>query len=324
MKKIQRKDKQGWTVEKAKKILADHVVKTKGEPYPCHDFSLVKLIVLGQWSNVYTTIIPKYFNAWRYVDLMAGSGTSYIKEADCIVAGSVFVAKAFAREPYSSFVVVEKNRERFEALKERAKELGSPCQMFNDNANTVADQIFGNQPEDVHSFVFVDNEGFNVSWRSIDTILKTESDLLINFPTKCFQRTCQERTSGSLNDFYGDSSWRNALVAGEEIDNTKALEIYMEKLRKTFGYYRLKAPYVSSIRIGNQNWFYDLILCCKSGKYTAAWQDLSNKTYWKDPNIPRNACNLLRGKSSILDQFMVPYDEKPADQQPKYKGLLDF
>jgi three-Cys-motif partner protein len=200
--------------------------------------------------------------------------------------------------------------------------------VLNDDANLVVDQIFGSQPEDTHSFVFIDNEGSNVNWRSIQTILKSESDILINYPTKCFQRTTQDRTAGSLNEF-GDSSWRNALVQGEEIDSSKALAIYEEKLRKTFWHSREKAPFVSSIRIGMQNWFYDLILCCKSGKYIKAWDDLKAKTYWRAPNIPRNACNLLRGKSSILDQYITPYDQassgkKVAELGPKFKPLTDF
>ena len=324
---MQRKDKAGWTIEKARKILSDAVVKTKGEAYPCHDFSLVKLIVLGQWSNVYTTIISKQkiFDSYRYVDLMAGSGTSYIKEAKCMVAGSVFVAKAFARHPYSSYVLVEKDHSRFEDLKARSNDLNGPCQLFNEDANNVVNEIFDNQPPKTHNFVFIDNEGFNVNWNSIETILRSRSDVLINYPTKCFQRTTDDRTAGSLDNFFGDSSWRNALVEGEAIDSDKALAIYEEKLRKAFWHFRGKAPYVSSIRVGMQNYFYDLILCCKKGDYIDAWEDLKTKTYWRDPNIPRNACLLLSGKSSILDEYIIPFEQKkPAQPEPKYKQLSDF
>jgi three-Cys-motif partner protein len=322
---MQRKDKSGWTIQKAKKILKDDVVNTKGMPYPCHDFSLVKLIVLGQWSNVYTTIIPKHFSVWRYIDLMAGSGTSHIKEANCDVAGSVFVAKAFAREPYSSYVLVEKDRERFEALKQRSAGLGSPYEVYNDDANNLVDQIFANQPDDVHNFVFIDNEGFNISWRSIEKILNTESDVLINYPTTSFPRTTKERTAGCLDNFFGDTSWRNIVVSGEKIDRDQALELYKEKLSKTFGFHRLKKPFVSNIRVGSQSYFYDLILCCKYGKYVNAWEDLKSKTYWKDPNIARNALDFLSGKSSILDEYIQDYlSPEEKQKERKDKSITDY
>ena len=67
------------------------------------------------------------------------------------------------------------------------------------------------------------------------------------------------------------------MVEGEDIDNAKALAIYVEKLSRTFGDYRQRHLTSQVYELGKQNCFYDLILCCKSGNYTTAWQDLKLK-----------------------------------------------
>ena len=56
--------------------------------YEGHNWSVVKLLVLGSWSYVYTTIISKNWRGpYYYVDLLAGSGTTKVKETGDIVVG---------------------------------------------------------------------------------------------------------------------------------------------------------------------------------------------------------------------------------------------
>ena len=50
------------------------------EHYEGHPWSLVKLVLLGQWAYVYTAILKNWTGGIRYVDLLAGSGTTLIRK----------------------------------------------------------------------------------------------------------------------------------------------------------------------------------------------------------------------------------------------------
>jgi hypothetical protein len=45
-----------------------------------HPWSVAKLLLLGQWADVYSTIIKDYFHSYRFVDLLAGAGRTRIEE----------------------------------------------------------------------------------------------------------------------------------------------------------------------------------------------------------------------------------------------------
>jgi len=48
----------------------------------------------------------------------------------------------------------------------------------------VAEEIFSNYP--YHNLVFIDNEGFDVEWKTIETVMKAKADIIINYPTAMF------------------------------------------------------------------------------------------------------------------------------------------
>ena len=65
----------------------------RDEHYIGHPWSLVKLVLLGQWAYVYTVILKNWKGGIRYVDLLAGSGTTKIKETDDVVKGHLLQLK---------------------------------------------------------------------------------------------------------------------------------------------------------------------------------------------------------------------------------------
>jgi len=111
--------------------------------------------------------------------------------------------------------------------------------------------------------------------------MKSKADIIINYPTAMFPRVphvSEER----LNKFFGDESWRLA-----RHDRKYSAKIYMDNLKKV--YERTKqqivgrpvSAYVNNIQLGNESYFYDIILVSKQGPYTHYWEDLRNEFHKK-------------------------------------------
>jgi len=264
--------------------------------YEGHPWSIVKLVLLGVWANVYTKILKKRKGGIRYVDLLAGSGTTLIQETKDVIKGSPFAVKAFAFHPFDDYILVEKNEERYKALIQNTKLLGNISKPKYGDCNKFVNEIFSDKS--FHNLVFIDMEGFDVTWESMECIIDSNSDIIINFPTSSFERTKALESQQCLDKFYGDHSWFKDII-----DREKFLNLYMEKLNRSFRDFRKQAPYAEAIRVGKSQYFYDIILLCRKGEYTDAWDYMKNKWNKQNPQDMENLLNYLKGRETRLDSF---------------------
>jgi three-Cys-motif partner protein len=269
-----------------------------------HSWSVAKLLLLGQWADLYSTIIQSNFpkSRYRFVDLLAGAGKTRLKKTKGkLVKGSVFVVDTFSQKhPFSKYILVEKNTKKCEALRQRTQPFGDRCEVVLNDTNKVVDELFSCQTD--HNLVFVDNQGFNVEWKTIETVMRAKADIIINYPTASFERVSQyAKCSDKLDLFFGDDSWREATF-----DRKYSTKLYMNNLKASFERIKreittLEIPaYVSNIRLGTETYFYDIILVCKAGPYTHYWDDLKND--WSPKNCKR-LIDFINDKTSRLDWF---------------------
>ena len=108
-----------------KQLLIGDDMVVYDEHYKGHPWSLVELVLLGQWAYVYTVILKNWQGGIRYVDLLAGSGTTLIQETNDVVKGSPFAVKEFAFKPFDDYILVERDEERHKALLHNSKLIGS-------------------------------------------------------------------------------------------------------------------------------------------------------------------------------------------------------
>jgi three-Cys-motif partner protein len=273
----------------------DTLVCNKGHPW-----SVAKLLLLGQWADVYSRIIKSNFPSHRFVDLLAGAGRTRIEETENkIVKGSVFVVDTFSQKyPFCKYVLIENNSEKCEALKQRTSSFKERCEVIQKDCNKVVEEIFSNYPD--HNLVFVDNEGFDVDWKSIEAIMKAKADIIINYPTAFFERIVKT-SPDKATKFFGDDSWLPA-----RLDRKYSVKIYMKNLKKA--YERIKKEkssqkipaYVSNIRLGNESYFYDIIIVCRQGPYTNYWKELRRDWYHKNCKC---LIDFINNKTSRLDWF---------------------
>lgn len=269
----------------------------RNEHYSGHPWSIVKLVLLGQWAYVYTAILKNWHGGIRYVDLLAGSGTTLIQETGDVVKGSPFAVKEYAFKPFDDYVLVERDEERYKALVQNAKLLGNISMPLRGDCNRFVEQIFANQ--NCHNLVFVDMEGFDVTWESMVRIINSKSDIVINFPTSSYERTKALENQHVLDKFFGDHTW-----AEKANDREDCLRLYMDKLGKSFLHYRQKPAYVEAIRVGNTTYFYDMILLCKQGAYVNVWGDYMKNRWDSDtPKQMQRLLDYLKGRETRLDTF---------------------
>jgi three-Cys-motif partner protein len=279
--------------------------------YDGHTWSLVKLALLGQWAYVYTAILAgKWRSGIRYVDLLAGSGTTKVRETGDLVWGSPFIVKESASAPFDDYILVENNSLRYAALVENSKQLGNITKPKLGDCNKYVKEIFSDQQ--CHSLVFIDMEGFDLTWSNMEQIVKSKSDIIINFPTASFDRAAGLEDSKCLDAFFGDHSWFEKALTRQDF-----LILYMEKLARTFCALRGQEPYVEAIRVGNFTYFYDMILLCKKGKYVDVWGDyLKSRWDWQKQDQITHLLDYLKGREKRLD-FFSGLEEKMSSIKQK-------
>ncbi len=303
-----------WIKEKIRLLVeaSKKLVELGDVHYEGHAWSVVKLLLLGGWSYVYTTIVPKYFDKYWFVDLLAGPGTTKVEETGDVVAGSPFVAHFFARKPYKHYFLCDVKEKYIEKLKLLAKAvLNSPVTVMSADCNEYASTVVRRaEKNNAHFFAFLDNEGLDARWETVKHLLGAKCDILINFPTVGARRvlaaaikTGDKRSVRALTGFFGDETWRDA-QDGEDL-----LHRYLKKLRKGFWELRKKRPYVSRVRVGAEHYYYDVVLVCKHGPYVKAWEYLKEKLEWEDPKILRYALDLLMGRATCMDWFIDLQEE---------------
>jgi len=259
--------------------------------YKAHTWTSLKLLALAYWVSIYTKIISKRYSNYWYLDLLAGPGTDLISETGDVIVGSPFIAHFFAQRPFSRYIFIELDGSRFRALKARVEALGIRASVYPADCNDVVRALKLNAD---HMLIFVDCEGLEVHWNTIDRLLQRPSDLLLLFQTQELNRSLGRGKQGlgdekRLTSFMGDESWREAEGAEE------FLAMYMEKLR---GYRK----YVEGIKIRGRLQ-YDLVLACKPGPYTRAWVYLKNRLERVADKDVELVLRLLRGEVKVLDEF---------------------
>jgi three-Cys-motif partner protein len=298
-----------------RRLLIEDVSSVPDVHYDGHTWSLAKLALLGQWAYVYTSILKNWRGGIRYVDLLAGSGTTKVRETGDVIKGSPFIVKESAYAPFDDYILVEKDAERYEALLENAKLIGDISTPRHGDCNRFVKEIFSDQQ--CHNLVFIDMEGFDLTWENMEHIVKSRSDIIINFPTSSFERTKALEDSDCLDKFFGDHSWANS-----EVDRQKFLHLYIEKLAKTFYALRGQVPYVEAIRVGNAAYFYDMILLCKNGGYVDVWGTyLKNRWDWQKPEEITHLLDYLKGREMRLD-FFAGLEEKMSSIKKRRDGVL--
>jgi len=277
--------------------------------YETGEWSIIKLLALQRFVDIYTKIIkgPKqsrFFDNMYYIDLLAGSGLCKIGKAKDIVAGSAVIAATQCYHPFDRYFLVEKNPENAQALNERMKTLTSDYALFNCDCNDCIDEILDRLGTKDHYLAFVDCQGLDVSWATMQKLFAKNGDVLFNFQTQEISRIppkIENRSPGweactkRLDWFFGDNRWKNCKGPDD------CLFVYTDKIRKTTSReIALPLPVM-----GPGGYRYDIILATRRTRGGSPWikpmEQMQNIMGGYKPKIVKQTMDFLMKRQLTLN-----------------------
>ena len=279
-------------------------------------WTVLKVIVLKYMLTVYSTIISQH-RADRdivYLDLLSGSGLNSIRSHAGnqipFIGSSLIAAKQYSNY-FAKMIFVENSRKRRNALEERLSGLrtGKAELLVSEykDANQI-DEILSYIPENSHLFTFIDNEGFDVKWPTIDTILrKRDGEILINYPTTGPKRVLgfgesnlvsnPKQAMRTLSDFYRGKINRNM----DDEDFLRKYEKDVSSLRKETTNIQIRSQ-------DNLRYYYHLIYAARRTYGKSPWiesfrNELKPKIESLSGDLVEKVIDIVIGDQKTIEEF---------------------
>lgn len=182
---------------------------------------------VGSWSEDKLFLWHKYVQLttsamgrrWRsglaYADLFAGPGVCRIREKSRRVPGSPLIA-ALAPIPFQKLVFVESDEAAAEALGARLArtEVARRCNVLRGDCNEMIDDVVALLPPDALTLAFIDPEGLDVAWKTIEKLASHGKVDMLNLFADAYDalRNLQPLLEGRdlrLDQMMGDSDWKD-------------------------------------------------------------------------------------------------------------------
>lgn len=239
-------------------------------------WAILKLAFLSNYADMYTSIIQSKIGRAYYLDTNAGCGLDMIEDVDnAIVFGSPLVAAKKPKKKFDGYVLIEKNSNYCEAL----KKLIPGAIVINGDANSDVSSssttipglkyALSQVPPRTPILAFVDPYGMDIRWCAVEMLLKTWSDVIINFQSVSRvvgSVSYNEKYATTLTEFFGTDDWQNCKTYEEY------LHLYMAQVRK-------HKDLVFPIRIqGRGGYYYYLIVAVRKTKGDQGWIDFIERS----------------------------------------------
>ena len=272
--------------------------KTK-KAYSCKSWAILKLAILAYYADIYTAIIKAHFDKAYYIDLFAGPGLDRISDLNnLIVFGSPLIADRVPRKKFDELILFEKKEKYAEALRRlllnatvKNKDVNSP----EFKAMTKARLEAGS----VHFLAFVDPEGLEIEWETLQHLFNLTGDLIINYQSTGVSRSAlkENKTSAeieTLQRFFGTDEWKAC-------ENEDALfELYLEKIREHREVtipIKVKSPY---------RFYYYMIVAVRKTRGSQHWVSAIEETKEKIEAIkPEDLENIIRRLSGGQEKLAI-------------------
>ena len=328
-----RKDDYEWLKERLPKVF--ELGKRLSTVYPdvivnAHPWTLLKLLLHSVYVPLYTSIIKPSITKQRfypmvYIDLFSGCGLNKIStpsSGDVLMPGSPILASFFARSKFDYFVCVEKNAKRANALKARLKEVpdgyASEPRIILGDCNEVIDEIcfmldvILDKKRRSHYLAFIDPYGFELSWFTLEKLLKRRGDLWILMQAEQIPRMKgTPKGREKLKEFFGDYRFMNFNKPTEFVVYYchKISRVGSINVRREFV---IPCPIKLGIRTrkGRVTRRYYLIFATRKTKQGSRWIKAVEK--WREriknltPKLVERAIGVIQGRERDLIDFLEP------------------
>jgi three-Cys-motif partner protein len=255
--------------DEAKRLFAE-----TGVAYPVRgSWAVMKLALIAYYIGLYSSIIKSRFEKAYYVDFFAGPGLNRIEDTNDLILGSPLLADRGPRadRKFDKLILVENDEQRILALR---KLLPSAHIVTNDINAEGVDEVLSTLPQNIPSLVFVDPEGLEIHWRTLERMLERWCDVMINFQSSGIGRTVASARNSTaydatLDHFFGTQKWRD-FQTEEDL-----LSLYVAQLGK-------HREVVIPIKVQGPGIFhYYIIVAVKKTKGTQGWVEAIHRAKTK-------------------------------------------
>jgi len=288
--------------------------------YLAREWTPIKLILLMHYVQMYYNIMKMQhkYSKIIYIDPLAGAGINKIESTGDLIAGSPIISVVFSDKSFHQYLFAESETKSRNALKSRLEAIPlSPTQFevkkdCNELLEYVAN-LLAKEDEPSHYLLFVDCEGIEVRWRSMEKILSFPGDLIFVFQTlEIWEQINRYKNYKGVTEFFGNEDWKK-IERKEELvnlyeNNIKNVTILSSGKRREL---------VCSIPIrGNINeytYYYDMIFAVEKTIKGSPWFNNFRKhaekiAKWTGKEI-MHALEILSGRSTQIDWFNSGLDK---------------
>lgn len=293
------------------KTYTDELSKITDTYYLVKEWTLLKLIFISSFVDLYTKIIPNHVENWFYIDLFAGCGVNQVISTSDLVLGSSLIAPCFARKPFTKMFLVDDDKEQTEALSKRITYLSRKDNFKNLNPVIYTEdcnKIISSIVEDIneykstyHYLACIDPYGMEIDWGTMEVLLELDyGDIMFTYQTQEIARTwgkakSNQKSAETMTKFFGNDDWKYAKGRDD------LLKLYENNLR----IYRSN---IIDVLIQGKNFKYHLIFATRETKGGTPW--LQAVTYIKDKieefggeRLIRTILGYLSGKNPRLSDY---------------------
>jgi len=199
---------------------------------------------VGEWSKnklkILSDYLPVYLQATTraieriYIDGFAGPGLNRVKSTGEEIPGSPLVAldaKSKNGTRFDRLYFIERDARAASELRNlvvnRREE--RRAQVIRGDVNVELPKLIARLPKRSPTFVFLDTEGIEPRWTTIEALAGWQTELLINFPLG--MAINRNPDSGKVSEYFGTAEWRQFWESTSTGHLRELLDFYKSRLR---------------------------------------------------------------------------------------------
>ena len=198
---------------------------------------------VGAWTRdklkVVEDYLPPYLTATQratervYIDAFAGPGKNILERTGETIDGSPLIAlsaKGHDGRGFDRLFFIDNDRQAIRELKAEVASYGATnrAEVIHGDVNVVLPRLIRTIHPRSPTFVFLDTEGIEPRWDTIQSLKDSRTEVLINFPLGMAINRNPE--SAKVTAYFGTEEWRK-YWDGDRVSRTAGLiRFYLERL----------------------------------------------------------------------------------------------
>ena len=203
-------------------------------PRAVGDWTRDKLKILEQYLPAYLSATQKALER-IYIDAFAGPGQNLLNKSDIVIKGSPLIALE-AHGPkgtmFDRLFFIEKDPKAVIELKQllRNYDKTGRAEVIPGDVNKKLPELMHRLSKRSPTFIFIDPQGVDPRWTTIEAVVSWRTELLINFPLGMSIK--RNLTSQKVVGYFGTSEVEALLSSAQGPRDRSLLDFYKERLRR--------------------------------------------------------------------------------------------